>query len=185
MKITIVYESMFGNTHEVAQAISEGVRDAHPDAEVACAPVGEASPELIKSTDLLVVGGPTHIRGMTSGFSRKIGVSGEEKLEAAGEPPREMVEDAEGPGVREWFDGLPKVKDGGQAAAFDTRLPSAMAGGAARGIARRLRKHGYNLVSDPEGFVVDDAYGPLRAGEIERAKEWGAQLVRATVRPSG
>jgi Flavodoxin len=185
MKITIVYESMFGNTHEVAQAISEGVRDAHPDAEVACAPVGEASPELIKSTDLLVVGGPTHIRGMTSGFSRKIGVSGEEKLEAAGEPPREMEEDAEGPGVREWFDGLPKVKDGGQAAAFDTRLPSAMAGGAARGIARRLRKHGYNLVSDPEGFVVDDAYGPLRAGEIERAKEWGAQLLRATVRPSG
>ena len=79
MKITIVYESMFGNTHEVAQAIGDGVRDAEPDADVECVPVGDASPELIKSTDLLVVGGPTHIRGMTSGFSRKIGVSGEEK----------------------------------------------------------------------------------------------------------
>jgi hypothetical protein len=76
------------------------------------------------------------------------------------------------------------VKDGGNAAAFDTRLPSRMAGGAARGIARRLRRHGYHLVSDPEGFVVDDAYGPLRAGEIERAKEWGAQLISASVRAS-
>jgi Flavodoxin len=180
MKITIVYESMFGNTHEVAQAIGDGVREAHPDSDVECVPVGEASPELIKSTDLLVVGGPTHMRGMTSGFSRKIGVSGEEKAEAQGEPAHEMEEDAEGPGVREWFDRLPEVSDGGNAAAFDTRLGSPMAGGAARGIARRLRKHGYRLVSDPEGFVVGDSYGPLRAGEIERAKEWGAQLVRAT-----
>jgi Flavodoxin len=184
MKITIVYESMFGNTHEVAEAIGDGVRQAQPDAELACVPVTEASPELIKDTDLLVVGGPTHMRGMTSGFSRKIGVSGEDKLEAQGEPAHEMEEDAEGPGVREWFDGLPKVKNGGGAAAFDTRLPSRMAGGAARGIGRQLRKHGYQLVTEPEGFVLDDAYGPMRAGEIERAKEWGAQLVRAIVRPS-
>jgi Flavodoxin len=184
MKITIVYESMFGNTHEVAQAIGDGVRDAQPDADVECLPVGDASPELIKSTDLLVVGGPTHIRGMTSGFSRKMGVSGEEKAEAKGEPTHELEEDAEGPGVREWFDSLPEIEDNGHAAAFDTRLGSAMAGGAARGIARRLRRHGYHLVSDPEGFVVEDAYGPLRAGETDRAKEWGAQLVRATVRPS-
>jgi Flavodoxin len=185
MKITIVYESMFGNTHEVAEAIGDGVRKAQPDADVACVSAAEAPPELIKDTDLLVVGGPTHIRGMTSGFSRKMGVSGEEKLEAQGEPAHEMEEDAEGPGVREWFDGLPKAEDGGNAAAFDTRLPSRMAGGAARGIARRLRSHGYQLVSDPEGFVVDDAYGPLRAGEIDRAKEWGAQLVSATVHQSG
>jgi hypothetical protein len=146
--------------------------------------VADASPELIKSTDLLVVGGPTHIRGMTSGFSRKMGISGEEKLEAQGEPAHEMEEDAEGPGVREWFDSLPKVSEGGSAAAFDTRLPSRMAGGAAHGIARRLRKHGYDLVSEPEGFVLDDAYGPMRAGEIERAKQWGAQLVAARVRSS-
>ena len=185
MKITIVYESMFGNTHEVATAIGDGVRQAQPDADVECLAVAEASPELIKSTDLLVVGGPTHMRGMTSGFSRKIGVSSEEKAEAKGEPPHEIEEDAEGPGVREWFDGLPKVEEAGQAAAFDTRLPSGLAGGAARGIARRLRKHGYHLVSDPEGFIVDDAYGPLRTGEVERAKQWGAQLVSGSVRLSG
>jgi flavodoxin len=184
MKITIVYESMFGNTHEVAQAISDGIGQGNPDAEVECVPVADASPELITSSDLLVVGGPTHIRGMTSGMSRKMGISGEEKAEAKGETPHELEPDAEGPGLRDWFDDLPKTRDGGRAAAFDTRLGSPMAGGAAHGIARRLRKHGYQLVADSEGFIVDDAYGPLREGEIERAKQWGAQLVRATVRPS-
>jgi hypothetical protein len=59
------------------------------------------------------------------------------------------------------------------------------AGGAARGIARRLRRHDYHLVSDPEGFIVDDSYGPLRTGEVERAKQWGAQLVSQTVRSLG
>jgi hypothetical protein len=181
MKITIVYESMFGNTHQVAQAIGDGVRKAAPYAAVECVPVGDTSPEHIESTDLLVVGGPTHIRGMTTGFSRKLGISGEEKAEAKGEPAHDLEADAEGPGVREWFDQLPKAKEGAHAAAFDTRLGSLLAGGAAHGIARRLRRHGYHLVSDPEGFVVEEAHGPLRAGEIERAKEWGAQLVQASV----
>jgi Flavodoxin len=181
MKVTIVYESMFGNTHEVAQAISDGIREANSEAEVQCVAVTGASAQLIESTDLLVVGGPTHIRGMTSGFSRKLGVSSEEKAEAAGEPTHELEEDVEGPGVREWFDGLPKIRNGSQAAAFDTRLPSPMAGGAARAIARRLRRHGYRLLSEPEGFIVDESYGPLRSGEINRAKQWGAQLMRTSV----
>jgi Flavodoxin len=185
MKITIGYESMFGNTHEVAEAISDGIRQARLDADVECLPVSEVSPDLIKQTDLLVVGGPTHIRGMTSGFSRRMGISGEQKAEAKGEPTHDLEPDAEGPGLRDWFDTLPKAGSGAQAAAFDTRLGSPMAGGAAHGIARRLRRHGYDLVSDPQGFVVDDAYGPLREGEIERAEEWGAQLVKASVRRSG
>jgi hypothetical protein len=42
-------------------------------------------------------------------------------------------------------------------------------------------RHGYQLVSDPEGFILDDAYGPVRPAEMERAKQWGAQLVRASV----
>jgi hypothetical protein len=178
VKVTIVYESMFGNTHDVAQAIGDGLREAQPDADVQCVAVGEASAE-VSSVDLLVVGGPTHIRGMTTGFSRKVGISGEEKAEAKGEPTHELEPDAEGPGLRDWFDDLQKFGGAKRAAAFDTRLDSRMPGGAAHGIARRLFRHGYYLVSDPEGFVVEDAYGPLRAGELERAKQWGAQLVQA------
>src|SRR6478609_5306820 len=103
MKATIVYESMFGNTREVAQAISRGLQEAQPDADVECVAVGDAPAELIRSTDLLIVGGPTHMLGMTSGLSRKMGVSTEEKAQAKGEPAHELGEGEEGPGVREWF----------------------------------------------------------------------------------
>jgi flavodoxin len=55
-----------GNTHEVAKAIGDGIHEAHPGANVECVAVGDAAPELIKSTDLLIVGGPTHIHHMST-----------------------------------------------------------------------------------------------------------------------
>jgi hypothetical protein len=138
---------------------------------VECVAVGRASPELIKSTDLLIVGGPTHLCRMTTDFSRKRQISREKKAEAKGGPPRELEPDAEGPGLREWFYQVPRAKKWGHAAAFDTTLGSALAGGAGYGIARKLRGHGYELVRNPEAFILDDAYGPLHTGEIERAKK--------------
>ena len=199
VKVTVVYESMFGNTRKVAQAISDGVREAHPDAHVECVAVGRASAELIRSTNLLIVGGPTHLRRMTTDFSRKRHISREKKAQAKGEPPRELEPEAEGPGLREWFYYLMwPAKGWRHAAAFDTRVGSVLVppGGACHGIARKLGGHGYELVTNPpiwargprhvlvtnrEGFILDDAYGQLHTGEIERAKEWGAQLVRTSV----
>jgi hypothetical protein len=198
VKVTVVYESLFGNTRKVAEAISDGVREAYPKAHVECVAVGRAAAELIKSTDLLIVGGPTHLRRMATDFSRKSHISREKKAQAKGGPPRELEPDAEGPGLREWFYELWPDKGWRHAAAFDTRVGSLLVPprGACYGIARKLRVHGYELVADPpiwargprhvmvtnpEGFILDDAYGPLRAGEIERAKEWGAQLVRTSV----
>ena len=70
-------------------------------------------------------------------------------------------------------------------ALFDTRLSSALAGGAGYGIAHTLHRHCYDLVKNPEGFILEEAHGPLHTGEIERAKEWGAQLVRASVGKNG
>jgi hypothetical protein len=40
------------------------------------------------------------------------------------------------------------------------------------------------LVNSPEEFILDGAYGPLHAGEIERAKDWGARLVRRSLATS-
>jgi Flavodoxin len=199
VKVTVVYESMFGNTRNVAEAISDGVREAYPDAHVECVAVGRASAELIYSTDLLIVGGPTHLRRMTTDSSRNRHISRQKKAQANGGPPRELEPDAEGPSLREWFYPLWPDKGWRHAAAFDTRVGSVLVppGGACYGIARKLRGHGYELVTNPpiwargprddvlvtnrEGFILDDAYGPLRAGEVERAKEWGAQLVRTSV----
>src|SRR4249920_2450533 len=137
---------------------------------------------------------------MTTDSSRKRHISREKKAQAKGEPPRELEPNAEGPGVREWFHLMRPITGCRHAAAFATCLGSALAGSAGHEIARKLRGHGYELVkypagfmhphvpaselvNSPEEFILDDAYGPLRAGEIERAKEWGARLVRRSVDP--
>jgi hypothetical protein len=51
------------------------------------------------------------------------------------------------------------------------------AGTAARGIARRLRRRGYDVIAT-ESFLVEDAEGPLEDGELERARAWGADPAR-------
>ena len=71
-------------------------------------------------------------------------------------------------------------------ATFDTRADGrpALTGSAARGIAKRLRKRGFELVVEPESFLVEDADGPLADGELERARDWGSVIdaqVRATI----
>ncbi len=68
MRALIVYESMYGNTHVVANHIAEGLR---PQFDVDVVPVEEATPERIAGADLLVVGGPTHVHSMSSEKSRK------------------------------------------------------------------------------------------------------------------
>lgn len=176
MRVVIVYESLFGNTREVAEAIADGVGEAHPDAEVECVRADEAAPERVGAPDLLVVGGPTHMRGMSSRLSRTMGLQAEKKEATEGAPHHEPEPGAEGPGVRGWFHALPKAGPGTHAAAFDTRADIRMAGGAANSIARKLRGHGYELVADPEGFIIEDTEGPLREGEHDRAKAWGMSL---------
>lgn len=181
MDVAVVYESMFGMTHDVAEAVAEGVSKAQADSRVVCLPVGEATPDLVGTPDLLIVGGPTHMRGMSSAMSRKIAISIEEKA-ARGKAAHQghgLQPGIQGPGLRQWFHGLPKAAKGHFAAAFDTRGDyGSMVGGAARGIEHRLRRHGYRIVADPEGFIVEGDAGQLRTGERERASAWGAELSR-------
>ena len=128
----------------------------------------------VAGADLLVVGGPTHMRGMSSSLSRHKGVENEVRQAAEhGEPEPTLEPDAEGPGLREWIKALPPAQNRPAAAAFDTRAASRLAGGAAHGIARRLRHHGYQLVAASEGFIIEGTTGSLRAGELARATGWG------------
>jgi hypothetical protein len=168
MKAVVIYESLFGNTHTVAEAVAEGLRER---ANVTVASVTDAPSAIVEAADLLVVGGPTHIHGMSSGLSRKGALQDAEKK---GRPSP----DVEGPALRDWFDAMAKTS-GGRAAAFDTRLPQPklLTGSAAKGIARRLQRHGFSVVGE-ESFVVEDSGGPLREGELERARDWGRALIR-------
>jgi flavodoxin len=171
MRAVVVYESMYGNTHLIADAIAAGLRDG---GEVVVVPVGGASEAIEAGVDLLVVGGPTHGHGMTREITRKGAV------EAARKPgnPLEVDPDAEGEGLREWFDATDALTT--KAAAFDTRFsaPPAFTGRASKGIAKRLHKHGCELVAEPESFLVTKQ-DRLVDNEEQRAQEWGAQLAAA------
>jgi flavodoxin len=171
MRAVIVFESMFGNTEEIARAVAEGIREASPDAIVDCLPVHDA---WRAEADLLVVGGPTHFLGLASERSRHMAEKFDEAAEAVGRT-QQPVEDE---GLREWLEELPEASVGRRAATFDTRLDKVLHGSAAARIAHRLKHKGYELVAEPEGFVVVDMTGPPRSGERERAKAWGAALVQ-------
>ena len=174
MRAAVVYESLFGRTREVAEAVAEGLRAGALGAAVDCTPVVDAGPTL-GQVDLLVVGGPTHFLGMSSPRSRRMVRRYQER--AAGRRPRQAPGNhPAGPGVREWLAALPQAAGRRRAAAFDTRLTTLFPGSAARLIARSLDEHGYEVIARPEGFLVEDMLGPLSAGERERARAWGSAL---------
>jgi hypothetical protein len=173
MRALVVYESMFGNTHAVAQHIAEGIETS---VEAMVLSVHEATAEQLASADLVVVGGPTHVHGMSSRPSRSSAVE-----MAAKDDALELDPDACGEGLRDWFDGLADdVGTGRFAAAFDTRVHGStlLTGQASKGIAKRLRSHGFDLVVDGESFFVDKS-NHLEDGEIDRATAWGHRLAEA------
>lgn len=178
MRAVVVYESIYGNTHAIAEAIATGLRERH---EVTLMPASDnLSRELDLGVDLLVVGGPTHVHGMSSDFSRRSVLTEAEKQGDAGPVPH-----IEGEALRDVIDRL-DCSDGLAAAAFDTRIdkPLLITGSAAKGIAKRLRGRGFSLVAEPESFLVEGTAGPLVEGELARATEWGRALAGALV-PAG
>ncbi|HCU97040.1 MAG TPA: flavodoxin [Actinobacteria bacterium] len=168
MRAVVVYESMYGNTHQVADAIGAGLRTAF---DVSVVPVSEVSPAVLADADLVVVGGPTHAHGMSRAGTRKSAV------QAADKPVSgvKLEPDALGPGLREWFGSLGRYSV--KAAAFDTRMhgPAALTGRASKGVTRLLRAHGFDVVAEPESFLVT-RQERLEPEETTRARDWGTKL---------
>ena len=160
MRAMIVYESMFGNTRVIADAIAKGLE---PVGIVVVVPVPEAGRELLVDTDLLVVGGPTHFHGMSSARTRKWAGA------IARNPRSDLVldRDAQGPGVRDWLGSLGQGHT--RVAVFDTRRkgPAILWGRASKGIGRTLRRHGFQMVSKPESFFVTVDNHLKRGGKSE------------------
>ena len=106
MKAVVVYESMYGNTHLVADAIGQGLSALY---DVDVVPIDRVDPRLLDGADLIVVGGPTHAHGMSRSSTREAAV------EQARKPDSDLTldSDAEGPGLRDWFDSLQDYRPGG------------------------------------------------------------------------
>ena len=171
MRALVVYESSFGNTGQVAQAVWEGMRRRLPD--VALLDVAHAPRKLPPELELLVVGAPTQAFGMSRPSTR------EDARRTAGEESSEPTF-----GVREWLRELEPPERPVHAATFDTRIHMPhVPGSAAVGAWRVLRRDGYQVSAEAESFWVLGIRGPLREGEIERARSWGTSLVSLLLGP--
>ncbi|MER7506068.1 flavodoxin domain-containing protein [Nonomuraea pusilla] len=171
MDALVVYESMFGNTKQIAEAVAEGLA-TRMRAEVA--EVGSAPDFIGDQVALLVVGGPTHAFGMSRESTRQ---------SAAQQAPGGLV--SKGRGLREWLGGLGSSSATLASAAFDTRVfKPRMPGSAARGAAKRLRRAGIRLVAPAQSFYVAGTPGPLLDGELDRARAWGESLAASVAVPT-
>jgi hypothetical protein len=159
MRAIVVYESHWGNTASIARAIAEGI--GHGARALA---TDEAVGPALEGADLIVAGAPVMALSLP-GENMRAKVEADHKAPAAGDVAHPML--------RTWLDGLP----GGRAkvAAFDTRLRWTPRG-AVGTIESKFKKAGYRVVTKGKGFVVAGAYGPLRDGELDRARAWGAEL---------
>jgi hypothetical protein len=173
VRAMIVYESMFGNTRDVADAVALGLRIHGLD--VSTVEVGQASVDLPDDLDLLVVGAPTHALSLSRTQTRE---------SAAEQAEGPLV--STGPGVREWLERLPK-DDGRRVATFDTHVDKKIPGSASKAARKRLRRLGFRAVAPAESFYVSDVQGPLIDGELERARAWGTRLATGigANRPTG
>jgi hypothetical protein len=164
MKAVVVYESLWGNTAAVAHAIAEGI-----GSEARALSTTEAAGEAMSGVDLIVAGAPVlgfklPTEQMRQGARNNPG----------GKPPRPA--DLSHPSMRSWLDALPAGH--GRSAAFDTQVRGPF-GKAAPTIAEALERAGYSRLADPVGFTVAGRFGPLRKGELERARRWGSELAAA------
>lgn len=163
MRALVVFESMFGNTRQIAEAVAGGLSGAVPTDLVE---VSRAPAQIPGDVDLVVVGGPTHAFGMTRPGTRR---------DAAKQASGPLV--SGGIGIREWLEQLAPASHRIGAAAFDTKIrkPS-LPGSAAKGAERRLRRCGFRMLEPARTFWVRGTQGPLYDGEEERARRWGAGL---------
>jgi len=157
MKAVVVYESLWGNTAAVARAIAEGI--GHEARAVSTA---EATPDLVEEADLIVAGAPIQ------GFNLP-----NDRMRAGIKPDQDPPPDLSAPTLRSWLEHLPAGH--GRSAAFDTKIRWSP-GSAASVIDQELARAGYAPVAKSEHFIVHGQHGPLREGELDRARAWGGQL---------
>ena len=175
VRALVLYESLFGNTAAVADAVAEGIRAARPEAVVDCRRVDDqVEPDQF---DLVVLGAPTHFWGLTGALSRAMESQYERRLRGGAglEVAAAARRAVETTGMRARLATLPPGR-GRAAAAFDTCMTRPLTGGARRAMARNLERAGYRLLSEPESFLVEAVAGPPAAGEVQRARAWGAGL---------
>ena len=153
MKALVVYDSVFGNTEKVAEAMGEALGN---QAEVQALRVGNVKPEHMQASDVLIVGSPTRAFSPTPAIKSWL-----QSLPA---------NSLQGTRVAA-FDTRVDVREVGSAI---LTFMVGIFGYAAKPIGKRLVHKGGELAVPPEGFIVGGREGPLKEGELDRdlARSW-------------
>lgn len=160
MKAYVIYDSTYGNTEKIAQAIGNGLTG-----EVKVLRIGEADPAELATCNLLIVGSPVHGGRATPELDAFIKQIPDNSLAGISVAAFDTRFEAEEQGV-----GL--------------RILMSVIRYAAPRIAKALVKKGGLLVAEPEAFIVENKEGPLKQGELERATQWATQLPLAKKVPA-
>jgi flavodoxin I len=154
MKAVIIYDSLYGNTEKIAQAIGDGLTG-----DVTVVRVDDVNASELKPFDLLIVGSPVHGGRATPKIDALLKQFPAHSLEGKSVAAFDTRFEVEAQGI-----GL--------------RIVMSVIRYAAERIAKELAKKGGRLVTEPEGFIVEQKEGPLKQGELERARKW-AQAINA------
>lgn len=151
MNFLVLYDSFFGNTQKIAQAIVDELNQQHAGTMVK---VDTANVNQLQNLDLLFVGSPTRAfspsPAMTS-FLKGLPSQSLAGVKVAVFDTRIAPEDI-------------KPKLVGWAIKF--------VGYADKKIISLLKPSGADVILPGEGFLVSESEGPLKDGEIERAAAW-------------
>ncbi len=154
MNALIVYDTLYGNTGQIAEAMKEAIGKKH---QVKIIKAAEAKPADLGGVALLLVGSPTHGGQPTEAvkaFLAAIPTNGLDRMQVAA------------------FDtSMTKENESGF-----VKFIINFFGFASSRISKTLTGKGAQVVG-AETFLVVDKEGPLVEGEVERAKGWAEGLI--------
>ncbi len=162
MKALMIIESSFGNVAAAGETIAVGLRNK--GCEVTVVAVAEAPRQVPEGIDLLLVGGPTHNRTLSTSVTRGLAATD-------GGQPSAI-------GIRDWLETV-QLPEEIRVAAFGAASGRAWVNGSsAKAAAKILVQRIPELDVETRLFVVSAAKGPLAPGELELAERWGSLLAK-------
>ena len=143
----VIYDTRFGYTGKIAKALAEGMKEE--GITVDCFKVGDVEISKLSDYDLLAVGGPTHLFGISK-------------------PMKEFLKNLE----QIDFEGK-------KAFAFDTKLKGGrFSGSAGKGIEKKLKQLHLDIVKPYASGIVKGGEGPLEDGAEKTFKQIGLDLAK-------
>ena len=147
-KAIVVYDTRFGNTREIAHALAKGMD--RQGIKVDCLEVDKLNMSKLDDYDLVAIGGPTHMLGVSKGM-------------------KEFLEQ-----LRSYY------KNRKWGFCFDTRVHSRLnrfdLNSAARRIEKTMKRKGFDLIYPRKSAFVLGREGPLENGAIEAFGKTGMKI---------